>query len=231
LFRLLSLYLWRRIYLVTSIMAASTGLFGIVGLLVAVESGISESYYPQDSIYENRGQVYVDNGVDLSRRDVPFEFSHAGCYYDPSGEGLRYGPHEYGYSIASCRQYARDNGMDYYALRDGGECSTMNDEDYDDLGERAPRGSGACPSSGLGSANAIDLYNTGSSTTTSPMDVHPMRGMWEITLTVKDIGILVLMAMNMVMIAIMVITCKRQSGRRTKYQVVSVGSDIEPINV
>lgn len=61
--------------------------------------------------------------------------------------------------------------------------------------------------------------------------VAPVSGMsGGITLTVKDIGILVLMAMNMVMIAIMMITCKRQSGRRTKYQVVSVGSDIEPIN-
>ena len=60
--------------------------------------------------------------------------------------------------------------------------------------------------------------------------VAPVSGMSDgINLTVKDIGILVLMAMNMVMIAIMVITCKRQSGRR-KYQVVSVGSDIEPIN-
>jgi len=60
--------------------------------------------------------------------------------------------------------------------------------------------------------------------------VAPVSGMSDgINLTVKDIGILVLMAMIMVMIAIMVITCKRQSGRR-KYQVVSVGSDIEPIN-
>jgi len=210
----------------------STGLFGIIGLFVAVESGISEDYYGTGSIYENGGQVYVDNGVDLSRTDVPFEFSHAGCFYDPSGKGLRYGPHTYGHSIMSCRQYARDNKMDYYALRDGGECSTMNDDDYDDLGEYAPRGSGACPSSGLGSANAIDLYHTGASTTWSPdgMDVHPVSGMWEITLTVKDIGIVLLLTMNMVLIVIMVITCKRQSGRRTKYQVVSVGSDIEAIN-
>merc|ERR1711972_995260 len=60
--------------------------------------------------------------------------------------------------------------------------------------------------------------------------VAPVSGMSDgINLTVKDLGILVLMAMIMVMIAIMVITCKRQSGRR-KYQVVSVGSDIEPIN-
>jgi len=210
-------------------MAVSTGLFGIIGLFVAVE-GWSDQFQMSGDVYSDGGRVYVDNGVDLSKTDVPFEFSYAGCYYDPSGEGLRYGPHEYGYSIASCRQYARDNGMDYYALRDGGECSTMNYEDYDHLGVRAPRGSGACPSSGLGSANAIDLYNTGASTTGSPMDAHPMRGMWEITLTVKDIGILVLMAMNMVMVAIMVITCKRQSGRRTKYQMVSVGSDIEAIN-
>merc|ERR1711972_36485 len=60
--------------------------------------------------------------------------------------------------------------------------------------------------------------------------VAPVSGMSDgINLTVKDLGIVLLMAMNMVMIVIMVITCKRQSGRR-KYQVVSVGSDIEPIN-
>jgi len=216
-------------------MAVSTGLFGIIGLLVAVESGMSGGMSGgiEGNIYEWSGQQYVDNGADFSVVGA-LAFSSAGCYYDLSGGGLRYGPHEYGYSIESCRQYARDNGMDYYALRDGGECSTMNDEDYDDLGEGAPRGE-VCPDSGLGSANAINLYHTGSAfTTSSSMEVPPVSGpvsgVWEITLTVKDIGILALMAMNIVLIVIMVIACKRQSGRRTKYQVVSVGSDIEPIN-
>jgi len=55
-------------------------------------------------------------------------------------------------------------------------------------------------------------------------------GAWNVvTVTGKDLGIVVLAAINVVMIAMMVIACKR-SGGRTKYHPVAVGSDLEPIN-
>jgi len=50
-----------------------------------------------------------------------------------------------------------------------------------------------------------------------------------VTVTGKDLGIVALAAINVIMIVIMVIACKG-SGRRTKYQPVAVGSDMEPIN-
>jgi len=55
-------------------------------------------------------------------------------------------------------------------------------------------------------------------------------GAWNgVTVTGKDLGIVVLAAINVVMITMMVIACKR-SGGRTKYHPVAVGSDLEPIN-
>jgi len=55
-------------------------------------------------------------------------------------------------------------------------------------------------------------------------------GAWNVlTVTGKDLGIAVLAVINMIMIAVMVIACKR-SGGRTKYLPVAVGSDMEPIN-
>jgi len=55
-------------------------------------------------------------------------------------------------------------------------------------------------------------------------------GAWNgVTVTGKDLGIVVLAVINIVMIAMMVIACRR-SGGRTKYHPVAVGSDMEPIN-
>jgi len=55
-------------------------------------------------------------------------------------------------------------------------------------------------------------------------------GAWNgVTVTGKDLGIVVLAAINVVMIAMMVMACKR-SGGRTKWQPMAMGSDLEPIN-
>jgi len=61
-------------------------------------------------------------------------------------------------------------------------------------------------------------------------DVKMVNGVSNgVTVTGKDLGIVALAAINVIMIVIMVIACKG-SGRRTKYQPVAVGSDMEPIN-
>merc|ERR1719471_276662 len=61
-------------------------------------------------------------------------------------------------------------------------------------------------------------------------DMGMADGAWSgLTVTGKDLGIAVLVVINVVMIAMTVIVCKRQ-GQRTKYQPVAVGSDLEPIN-
>lgn len=61
------------------------------------------------------------------------------------------------------------------------------------------------------------------------LDLDDRVGMSKWTLTGKDLGIVVLAAINMVMIAIIVIACKRPGGG-TQYQPVAVCSDVEPIN-
>jgi len=61
-------------------------------------------------------------------------------------------------------------------------------------------------------------------------DVGMADGAWNgVTVTGKDLGIVVLAAINVVMIAMMVMACKR-SGGRTKWQPMAMGSDLEPIN-
>jgi len=70
----------------------------------------------------------------------------------------------------------------------------------------------------------------GYSMTDAVDDVRMVKGVSNgVTVTGKDLGIVALAAINVIMIVIMVIACKG-SGRRTKYQPVAVGSDMEPIN-
>jgi len=49
-----------------------------------------------------------------------------GCYTDNGRRDLKHGPRRYGYTVSTCRKYAKDHSKKYFALQHNGWCSTDN---------------------------------------------------------------------------------------------------------
>jgi len=49
-----------------------------------------------------------------------------GCYQDNGRRDLKHGPKRYGYTVAKCRNYAKQHGKKYFALQANGWCNTDN---------------------------------------------------------------------------------------------------------
>jgi len=50
-----------------------------------------------------------------------------GCFKDDAQRDFRYGPKQYGYTVATCRVAATQGSKKYFALQHGGWCSTDNE--------------------------------------------------------------------------------------------------------
>lgn len=122
------------------------------------------------------------------------------------------------------------------------ECEGDCDGDDDCKGDlkcyhRTNDGTGNIPPYCVGSAHYTShdyCYDPVGSGLQDPVPLVPEdkpAGFWttEYVFNVKDVGIIALAAINLIMMIIVVIVCKRSSAR-IKYQPVTVDSDIEVMN-
>ena len=57
--------------------------------------------------------------------NVVIDYNHIGCYRDTGVRALSSGPHDFGYTVASCRVVCED--FEYFAIQAGSWCSCTND--------------------------------------------------------------------------------------------------------
>eukprot|EP01084_Bolivina_argentea_P206244 352170_1 len=82
------------------------------------------------------------------------EYTHIGCYKDTNDRALRYGPHDWGYNIASCSTACLD--YKYFSLQAGSWCFCDNDLVHAKKYGEAP--AGTCPTSRIGGSWGNDIF-------------------------------------------------------------------------
>eukprot|EP01083_Nonionella_stella_P079913 219371_1 len=82
------------------------------------------------------------------------DYKYIGCYKDSWSRALRYGPQQYGYTIASCSTACPT--YKYFALQHGSWCCCDNDLNHAKKYGAAP--AGACPTNQLGGVWANDIF-------------------------------------------------------------------------
>ena len=88
--------------------------------------------------------------------DNPLPYTDQGCWNDQPNRALNGGPQQYGYSVQTCYEYAKNAGSDTFALQDNGWCVTNKPgDDYKKYGQA----SGPCAPLGAGWINHVFTIN------------------------------------------------------------------------
>lgn len=95
----------------------------------------------------------------------PLPYTDQGCWKDQGNRALNGGPQQYGYTVQTCYEYAKNAGSDTFALQDNGWCVTSKaGDDYKKYG----RAEGACPPLGGAWVNHVFTVNPPAPAATCP---------------------------------------------------------------